>query len=502
MSDNINFAENLFQSIDTIIDARLANLQFDQTIECEIINVDEDWDGKYIVKYQASNFTAKGTPNAYKINDIVYVQIPKSDFTQEKFIVGKKTDVQADAVKKLPFLTFAKNSNLFSPILNKREYQLKVRGDQVKTEEAIYTFRDFYGEQYAAGYTKLGIKASLKLNIPYETISGNYGIKIEVKGFNQNSTYLPANFTQDILEKKEFILSTKDMISSNYYNTLGYCNQEKVFDIEDFVISNITVSIWQDGNFLKENKEEIENVKIYFTNFSLYLGYDLSEFELSKYRSFLYTTSGYKYNDDYYNKTIRLRFAELVNKNNLNIITSDLNDINKYTIYWEEYDPNIKTNGPQSNIISFRNLEENNIGGTVKNQTFTEWASRLRYSFVCVITDNLNNKYISNRLDFIKDTYLTQESLLELLTSFFRIDEHGKVYLNGGANRDTKNGLNISNIILNDNYVAQSANLILNGNFTIKNNDGKPILRINGNNSEKQIELLADPVIVNEIKEN
>lgn len=498
---NSDFTENLFQSIDTIVSARLANLPYDQTIECEVINTDEDWDGKYIVKYQASTFTAKGTPKAYKVDDIVYVQIPKADFTQEKFIINKKTDVESQSIKRLPFLTFAKNDNIFPPVISNREYQLKVRGDGLRTEEAIYTFRNFYGESQAAGYTKLGLKTSMKLNIPYETISGDYGIKIEVRGFDQNSTYLSADSALDILEKKEFIFSTKDMISSNYYNTLGYCNQEKVFDIEDFVIFDITVSVWQNGNFLKENKEAINNAKIYFTNFSLYLGYDLSEFKSSKYKNFLYTTSGYKYNDNYYNKTIQLRFVELINKTDISVITANLDD-SKYTIYWEEYDPNIKTNGPQSNIISFRNLQENNIGGITKNQIFTEWASRLRYSFVCIITDTLNNKYISNRLDFVRDTYLTEESLLELLTSFFRIDEHGKVYLNGGANRNRENGLtglNISNVIFNDNYMASSANLILNGNFTIKDSTGKSILRIRGDNGA--IQLLANPIIT-EIEEN
>jgi len=41
-----------------------------------VINVDEDFDGKYLVKYQAATFIARGTPKAYKVNDIVYVQVP------------------------------------------------------------------------------------------------------------------------------------------------------------------------------------------------------------------------------------------------------------------------------------------------------------------------------------------------------------------------------------------------------------------------------------------
>ena len=77
----------------------------------------------------------------------------------------------------------------------------------------------------------------------------------------------------------------------------------------------------------------------------------------------------------------------------------------------------------------------------------------MRYSYVCVVIDLLGNKFISNRLDFIRDTYLKETELIDLLTSFFRIDDNNRVYLNGGANNDP-NGLNISNIILNDIFIA------------------------------------------------
>ena len=73
--------ENLFQSIDTIIGARIASLPYDQTIECEIVNVDKALDGEYLVKYQNSTFTAYSENKIFQLNDIVYVQIPQGDFT-------------------------------------------------------------------------------------------------------------------------------------------------------------------------------------------------------------------------------------------------------------------------------------------------------------------------------------------------------------------------------------------------------------------------------------
>ena len=476
---NEDFTENLFKSIDTIVSARLANLPYDQTIECEVINVDEDFDGKYLVKYQAATFIARGTPKAYKVNDIVYVQVPQKDFTQEKFIINKKSNSETRKVKKLPFLSFAKNGNLSPAILSSKEFIIKTTGDNKRTEEMIYSFNSFYNEPYAAGYTRFGLKAAFKFNAPKETISGDYGIDILITGFDQNSTYLPARDMRFQLETKKFTLATKDMISSNYYDTPGYCNQEIVCDITDFLIYTIQIVAWQDGNFITENYLPITGSKIYISNVSTFLGYDISEFRNNSIKAFLYTTSGYKFNDEYYTKTIQTRFLELGKNNNLNVITDQL-DTNNYNIFWEEYDPNIKTKGPQSGIVSFRNLSSNNLGNIYQNIDFIDGQSRLRYSYVVVITDSLNHKFISNRLDFVKDTYLQETELLDLLTSFFRIDDNGKVFLNGGTNSQA-DGLNITNLILNDNYIAKNATLRLMGDFTIKVGD-TTILEFNDKN--------------------
>jgi hypothetical protein len=57
------------------------------------------------------------------------------------------------------------------------------------------------------------------------------------------------------------------MISANYYNTLGYCNQEKIFDITNLVIRDIKIYLWQDGNFKTNDDVSVINKLINFTNF-------------------------------------------------------------------------------------------------------------------------------------------------------------------------------------------------------------------------------------------
>lgn len=469
------FTENLFQSIDTIVKARLASLPYDKTIECEVINTDESFDKKYIVNYQASNFVAFSLGPTYKVGDLVYVQIPQGDYTQDKFIINKKYEEESSVVKKLPFLTFTKNENLSSVTLQNREFYLETNGIQEKVNQDIYTYSSFYGENYAAGYTRLGIKIGIKLGINADMISGEYGVKLIVKGFDQSTTYFPIEQNSSVLEEREFNLLMEDMISPNYYNTLGYCNQEKVFNIENFVIKSITVNIFHDGNFIRKDGRAADKFRIYFNNLSVFLGYDSSEFNSSLKRNFLYTTSGFKYDNDYYQKPLYIRFAEAINnKLDLKILTDTLID-SDYKIAWETYNPIIKTRGPLSNMTSFESLPAE---GIFYNVNFDDGQTRLRYSFVTIITDVFNNKYISNRLDFVKDTYFNETELLDLLTSFFRIDDNGLIYLNGGANTN-KEGLNLANIILNDVYLAKNSKFHLRDNFSILDKNDNVLFEIN-----------------------
>jgi len=74
---NTEITENLFQSIDTIISARIANLSYDKTIECEVVG----FEGEYFkVQYQAAIFKASSLVKNLSVGDIVYVTVPQGDF--------------------------------------------------------------------------------------------------------------------------------------------------------------------------------------------------------------------------------------------------------------------------------------------------------------------------------------------------------------------------------------------------------------------------------------
>jgi len=50
------------------------------------------------------------------------VQVPQGDFTQDKFIISKRSLVEKNTTKKMPFLSFVKNTNVLRASISEREY--------------------------------------------------------------------------------------------------------------------------------------------------------------------------------------------------------------------------------------------------------------------------------------------------------------------------------------------------------------------------------------------
>jgi hypothetical protein len=58
------------------------------------------------------------------------------------------------------------------------------------------------------------------------------------------------NLDYNKTETKTFYFDMEDMVFINPYYTSGYCNQEKVFNIENFALSSIKISVKQTEDFL------------------------------------------------------------------------------------------------------------------------------------------------------------------------------------------------------------------------------------------------------------
>ena len=91
---------NIFESIDIIVDQKLKKLKLDRTITCQLYSHIPNSDGSYELQYQDLRFRAfpigehDFITNAEKYDYRLQVLIPENDFRNKKYIIG--------VAKKLP----------------------------------------------------------------------------------------------------------------------------------------------------------------------------------------------------------------------------------------------------------------------------------------------------------------------------------------------------------------------------------------------------------------
>ena len=84
-----NISENLFSAIDIIVQKRLAQLPYDKTLLCTVVNDAKKYNGNYSVKYDNLIFEAYSEKADYAIGDQVYVTFPENNNLQQRVIIGK-----------------------------------------------------------------------------------------------------------------------------------------------------------------------------------------------------------------------------------------------------------------------------------------------------------------------------------------------------------------------------------------------------------------------------
>lgn len=409
MSANIDFPNTLFQSIDTIVSARIANLPYDQTIECDIIDNSNAQQGEYTVQYQTANFIAYSKDSSYAIGDRVYVQIPTGDFNQDKIILSKKKITDEAAVSKLPFSNFARQQFYSS----KNEYIFFTQKDN---QQQPILQQQWLVSQPQGGYSYLGIKFAVSCEINDIINSGTYGLQIDVLGLDQTVSLINGSQAgRQVI--RTFYFKAEDMISANPFHTLGYINQTKIFNIKNLVINQINVYFIQEGTINGITKGNILNTKIKITNISLYFGYNINEFKSSK-QLFLYTLDGLQYNSDFNRKTLYLRFLELKDDNTI----VEANISSGYVTRWGHFNSDVSTTEtelkwPQGYEIDSKNGI--NIIEMSRIMTMSNSRSLLSENYIAtIINSNTDEIYTANTIKFQNTVYLEGSELVDLLTGF------------------------------------------------------------------------------------
>lgn len=245
MADNAKALDDIFKSIDIIIDGRLQGLKFDKTITCSILSNKNAARGEYTVTDGATTFKVYSDVTTYQVNQYVYVKVPNGSFNNKKIITGRYIEENSEYYTYVPpldsFIDMSHNliDNNIEPlglVANGKEKEIVV------WEKHNLHYND---------YDRIGIRAGFRtwLN-QYDLVKGNYGLKLYVviKRGKENE----AINKQDIFSVY-FTLDTSDFYGS-LYNYETYYNQEKVFDIGQYLdnehyISDIRLVFFQDNNF-------------------------------------------------------------------------------------------------------------------------------------------------------------------------------------------------------------------------------------------------------------
>lgn len=245
MADNAKALNDIFKSIDIIIDGRLQGLKFDKTITCSILSNKNAARGEYTVTDGATTFKAYSDVTIYQVNQYVYVKVPNGSFNNKKIITGRYIEENSEYYTYVPpldsFIDMSHN------LIDSSIEPLGLVANGKEKEIVVWEKHNLHYNDY----DRIGIRAGFRtwLN-QYDLVKGNYGLKLYVviKRGKENETV----DKQDIFSVY-FTLDTSDFYGS-LYNYETYYNQEKVFDIGQYLdnehyISDIRLVFFQDNNF-------------------------------------------------------------------------------------------------------------------------------------------------------------------------------------------------------------------------------------------------------------
>ena len=342
-----------------IANSSVDKIKFDSTIECTIIDATDKLIGKYKVKNESyAEFYAYSQITTYNKGDKVYVQIPKGDYNNTKFIVGKKTDKNEDKPYNFvnPFNTFIDlTGNFFIAKDNNKEvWSILANGNEEEIEITPNGGITFTDEQQ--GFTRLGLRADFRAWLEtLGVVSGNYGLKLNIYGIRDDTADNIKKIESSIKNNGEIPLiasidlDTNDMYG-NPYNFEGYYSQEIVIDTSAVAkIYNIKIFLYQKGNFKDSNNNLISyandfNMSIPPNNIfvkDIYMGLGISADEIENEYVRLYSLDGSTYVIDdkgqIDSKIIRLKWVHFDEDGNRTQITEHKKD-DTFEVRWYRYE--------------------------------------------------------------------------------------------------------------------------------------------------------------------
>lgn len=269
-----NYNDILCQAIDTIVQQRISNLTFDQTIICTIVDDTDAKNGHYIVTDKSVRFDAYSENTEYVTDDDVYVTIPKGDYNQTKVIISKYTaDNNLDPlvyIKPLDQMFIITDDLVQKGQPNVISASILANGRKVSENRKTTTpgrtkiiWEYLLNEsnntdiKNNAIFDTLGIRASFKCDLlsTYNVRQGHYGLAITLY-----SDMNPESGTGSVTENT--VLFDSAEMFGNPYSFVTFFEQQKIIDISKLNnITKISIALYQSGDFQYTESLEAKDMK-------------------------------------------------------------------------------------------------------------------------------------------------------------------------------------------------------------------------------------------------
>lgn len=208
-----DYAENLFQSIDTIIGERIKNLPYDHTIVATIVDAKNAYLGAYqVTTDNYTTFTAYSDIKTYNKHDRVYVRIVDTNYNRFKVITGKYIEqVNIKNITDSDIITYTIQNSSETLNINKefaaQGYYLEIR-DNPNDSSIITDYppdsENLLSYSLEVRFFRLGVENDTFIAFPIYNYSYMYGINNGTSVFDYNK----------ILEGQYNMASAERIVSS------------------------------------------------------------------------------------------------------------------------------------------------------------------------------------------------------------------------------------------------------------------------------------------------
>ncbi len=255
------------------IEAKLNKANFDATYEAVVIEVPSQSNGLYKVKIQNAIVEAASTGGTYYKGETVYVNVPRNDPNQQKFIIGRKP--KAGDTQNLKAFDFKYPFDYFVPLtdlLNSPQTAFSKtsggylanypqHGEKRKIPTPVRTDPNCiwywtWGNQADNDLRSIGETIGVQADwitylAEYQPMAGDYGLRFVVNGIIINDE------EREISHTENYYFNTREMYG-NPYAFYEPETQQILFDVSKFkLIKSIEAYFWQDHKFVDINNNAI-----------------------------------------------------------------------------------------------------------------------------------------------------------------------------------------------------------------------------------------------------